>query len=202
MTHRPAQTDIAIHPLLAERWSPRAYSDQGVGHDQVLALLEAARWAPSAFNAQPWRFVVFEKAADPNAFARAFATLVPFNQTWNAPAQVLITVLADTLTSKGAVNATAGYDAGAAAMALLLQAHALKLAAHPMSGFDAHAFQQAFDIPERFVALSMISVAHHGDAQALPAALAERESAPRARLPLADIAHFNGWPATEPEEKG
>ncbi|MDR5816670.1 nitroreductase family protein [Caballeronia sp. LZ033] len=194
MTDRPAQTDLPIHSLLAERWSPRAYSDKAVAHEQVLALLEAARWAPSAFNAQPWRFVVFEKAVDPNAFTRAFTTLIPFNQTWNAPAQVLIAVLADTLTSKGTVNATASYDAGAAAMALLLQAHALRLAAHPMSGFDAPAFQQAFDIPERYVPLSMISVAHHGDAQALPAQLAEREAAPRARLPLEKIAHFGGWP--------
>ncbi|SAK67825.1 nitroreductase family protein [Caballeronia ptereochthonis] len=200
MTHRPAQTDIDIHPLIAARWSPRAYAERPVAHEQVLALLEAARWAPSAFNAQPWRFVVFEKGQDPDAFARAFATLIPFNQTWNAPAQVLIVVLADTLTSKGTVNPSASYDAGAAAMALLLQAQAQGLAAHPMSGFDASAFRQAFVIPERYAALSVISVAHHGDAQALPAALAEREAAPRARLPLDEIARFGGWQAPVREQ--
>ncbi|BAO89761.1 nitroreductase family protein [Caballeronia cordobensis] len=193
MTHRPAPTDIAIHPLIAGRWSPRAYADRSVAHAQVIALLEAARWAPSAYNAQPWRFVVFEKTDDPDAFARAFSFLVPFNQTWNANAQVLVVVLADTLNSKGEPNPNASYDAGAAALALLLQAHAQDLAAHAMSGFDAKGFQQAFAIPDRYTALSVISVAHHGDAGALPAALAERERAPRARLSLADIAQFGGW---------
>lgn len=157
-------------------------------------MLEAARWAPSAFNAQPWRFVVFEKADDPAAFERAFGTLISFNQSWNANAQVLIAVLADTLTSKGTANPSANYDAGAAAMALLLQAHAQGLAAHSMSGLDAEAFRKAFAIPERYAVLSMISVAHHGDAQMLPAALAEREQAPRARLPLDQIAYFGAWP--------
>lgn len=104
MTHRPAPTDIDIHPLLAGRWSPRAYAQQPVAHEQVVAVLEAARWAPSAYNVQPWRFVVFEKGQDAAAFERAFATLVPFNQSWNAHAQVLIAVLADTLTAKGTIN--------------------------------------------------------------------------------------------------
>ena len=136
MTDRPAPTDIEIHPLIAGRWSPRAYSAQPVDHAAVLALLEAARWAPSAYNVQPWRFVVFEKGVDQAVFDRAFATLVPFNQGWNANAQVLIAVVADTLTSKGTENGTASYDAGAAAMSLLLQAHSMGLAAHSMSGFD------------------------------------------------------------------
>ncbi|WP_244818186.1 nitroreductase family protein [Caballeronia sp. Lep1P3] len=193
MTHRPAPTDIAIHPLIAGRWSPRAYAERPVAHAQVIALVEAARWAPSAYNVQPWRFVVFEKSQDREAFDRAFATLVPFNQGWNRHAQVLIAVLADTLTAKGTANASASYDAGAAAMALLLQAHAQDLAAHAMGGFDGDALKQAFSIPERYTALSMISVAHHGDAQALPPELAAREAAPRARLPLEEIAHFGGW---------
>ncbi|MDR5784648.1 nitroreductase family protein [Caballeronia sp. LZ065] len=193
MTHRPAPADTAIHPLIAGRWSPRAYADRPVGHAEVMSLLEAARWAPSAFNAQPWRFVVFEKAVDSAAFERAFGTLISFNQSWNTHAQVLIAVLADTLTSKGAENPSASYDAGAAAMALLLQASAQGLAAHAMSGLDADAFRAAFALPARFKVLSMISVAHHGDAQSLPAALAEREHAPRARLPLGQIAQFGGW---------
>jgi nitroreductase len=193
MTYRPAPTDIAIHPLISDRWSTRAYADRPVEHTHVIALLEAARWAPSAYNVQPWRFIVFEKKQDAEVFGRAFATLVPFNQTWNANAQVLIAVLADSIGPKDAPNPTAAYDAGAAALSLLLQAHAQGLAAHAMSGFDAGAFRTAFAIPERYVPLSFISVAHHGDAQSLPAALAERETAPRARLPLEDIAFFNGW---------
>ena len=88
-------------------------------------MLEAARWAPSAYNAQPWRFIVFDRTQDEDAFKRAFATLVPFNQGWNAPAPVLIAVTAHTLTPKGEPAPTALYDAGAAAMSLVLQAHAL-----------------------------------------------------------------------------
>jgi nitroreductase len=194
MTHRPAPTDIDIHPLLAGRWSPRAYAEQPVAHEQVVAVLEAARWAPSAYNVQPWRFVVFEKGQDAAAFERAFATLVPFNQSWNAHAQVLIAVLADTLTAKGTINPSASYDAGAAGLAVLLQAHALGLAAHAMGGFDAAKLRDTFAIPERYQALSMISIAHHGEAEALPEALAEREQAPRARLALDEIAKFGGWP--------
>lgn len=193
MTHRPAPTDIAIHPLISDRWSTRAYADRAVDHTHVIALLEAARWAPSAYNVQPWRFVVFEKEKDTEAFSKAFETLVPFNQTWNANAQVLIAVLADAIGPKGAPNPTASYDAGAAALSLLLQAHAQGLAAHAMSGFDADAFRRAFAIPERFLPLSIISVAHHGDAQSLPEALAEREAVPRTRLPLDEIAFFNAW---------
>lgn len=193
MTHRPAPTDIDIHPLMAGRWSPRAYAEQPVDHDAVVAVLEAARWAPSAYNVQPWRFLVFEKGQDAAAFERAFATLVPFNQSWNKHAQVLIAVLTDTLTAKGTVNPSASYDAGAAGLALLLQAHAQGLAAHAMGGFDAAALRETFAIPERYQALSTISIAHHGDAQSLPDSLAEREHAPRARLSLNEIAHFGAW---------
>lgn len=193
MTDLPASAIHDIHPLIAGRWSTRAYSEYPVSHRQVLTLLEAARWSPSAFNTQPWRFVVFEKTENPETFARAFATLIPFNRSWNASAQVLITILADTLTTNEAFNPSASYDTGAASMALLLQAHAQGLAAHPMSGFDADAFRQAFNIPDRMAILSMISVAHFGEVEKLPAALAEREAAPRTRLSIDEIARFGTW---------
>jgi nitroreductase len=182
-----------IHPLIAERRSPRAYSDAPIQHEHVMSMLEAARWAPSAYNVQPWRFMVIVKSADAEAFGRAFDTLVPFNQSWNANAQVLIAVLADTLTSKGTPNPTANYDAGAAAMALLLQAHALGLAAHAMSGLDTAALRASFEIPERYAVQSMISVAHHGDVASLPEGLAERERALRTRLTIGEIAQFGRW---------
>jgi nitroreductase len=193
MSHRPAPSDLAIHPLLSGRWSPRAYSDRAIDHAQVITILEAARWAPSAYNVQPWRFLVFERAQDAAAFERAFQTLVPFNQSWNANAQVLIAVLADTLGPKGTPNPSASFDAGAASLALLLQAHAQGLAAHAMGGFDAARLREGFGIPERYSALSVISIAHHGDARALPDQLAERERAPRERRPIEEIAHFGAW---------
>ncbi|EEA03005.1 nitroreductase [Burkholderia sp. H160] len=193
MANKPASTEVAIHELIAGRWSPRAYSSEPVSRDQLRAVLEAARWAPSSYNAQPWRFVVFDRSVDEAAFKKAFATLVPFNQGWNAPAPVLIAVTAHTLTNKGDVNRCAFYDAGAAAMSLVLQAHALGLAAHQMSGFDVNAFRTAFELPKDVEPIAMISLGHYGDVDKLDPVLREREKAPRQRVALADIAYGGGW---------
>jgi len=108
---KPAPTAVPIHELIAGRWSPRAYSSEPVSREALHTVIEAARWAPSGYNLQPWRFLVFDRTADEAAFKRAFATLVPFNQQWNAPAPVLIAVMAHTLNAKGEVNRTAQYDA-------------------------------------------------------------------------------------------
>ncbi|MGF6799788.1 nitroreductase [Paraburkholderia youngii] len=193
MAKKPAPTEVAIHELIAGRWSPRAYSSEPVSRDQLRAVLEAARWAPSSYNAQPWRFVVFDRSVDEVAFKKAFATLVPFNQGWNAPAPVLIAVTAHTLTNKGDVNRCALYDAGAAAMALVLQAHALGLAAHQMSGFDVNAFRTTFELPQDVEPIAMISLGHYGDVDKLDPVLREREKAPRQRAALAEIAYGGGW---------
>ncbi|CAM2194563.1 nitroreductase family protein [Paraburkholderia sp. A1RI_3L] len=193
MSHKPAPTEVPIHELLAGRWSPRAYTAEPLSRDALRAVLEAARWAPSAYNAQPWRFIVFDRFADEAAFKRAFGTLVPFNQQWNASAPVLIAVTAHTRNAKGDVNRTALYDAGAAAMSLVLQAHALGLAAHQMSGVDVPAFRKEFAIPEDVEVIAVISLAHHGDAQKLEPVLRDREKAERARLPVGEIAYGGAW---------
>ncbi len=193
MTNKPAPTEVAIHELIAGRWSPRAYSSEPVSREHLLSVLEAARWAPSSYNVQPWRFVVFDRGTDEVSFKEAFATLVPFNQGWNAPAPVLIAVTTHTLTSKGEVNRCAPYDAGAAAMSLVLQAHALGLAAHQMSGFDPNAFRTAFKLPNDVEVIAIISLGHYGDVDKLDPVLREREKSVRQRLPLADIAYGGGW---------
>ncbi|MEX3935590.1 nitroreductase family protein [Paraburkholderia phymatum] len=193
MTNKPAPTDVPIHELIAGRWSPRAYSSEPVSREQLRAVLEAARWAPSSYNMQPWRFVVFDRSTDEVAFKKAFDTLVPFNQAWNANAPVLICVTTHTLTSKGDVNRCAPYDAGAAAMSLVLQAHALGLAAHQMSGFDVNAFRKAFSVPDDVEVIAMISLAHCGDIDKLDPVLREREKSARVRLPLGDVAYAGAW---------
>ncbi|CAB3762748.1 nitroreductase family protein [Paraburkholderia solisilvae] len=193
MIKKIAAAEVPIHELLASRWSPRAFSSEPVSRDHLRTVLEAARWAPSAFNGQPWRFIVFDRSVDEVAYKKAFATLVPFNQGWNGPVPVLITVTTHTLTSKGAVNRCASYDAGAAALALVLQAHALGLAAHQMSGFDVNAFRHAFEVPDDVEVLAMIALGHYGDAEKLDPVLREREKAARTRLPLADIAFAGAW---------
>ena len=193
MTNKPAPTAVPIHELIAGRWSPRAYSSEPISHEHLHAVLEAARWAPSSYNVQPWRFIVFDRSSDEVSFKRAFATLVPFNQGWKAPAPVLIAVTAHSLTSKGEVNRCAPYDAGAAAMALVLQAHALGLAAHQMSGFDVNAFRKGFAIPDDVEVIAMISLGHFGEVEKLDPVLREREKSVRTRFPLGEIAYSSAW---------
>jgi len=193
MTEKTAPTEVAIDPLLAGRWSPRAISNKAVSRELLHSVLEAARWAPSSSNMQPWRFLTFDRHHDETAFQKAFATLVPFNQGWNANVPVLICVLAKTLTPKGDVNRTAAYDAGAAAMSLTLQAHALGLAAHQMAGFDINAFRETFSLPDDVEVIAMISLGHHGDPALLDDVLRERENAPRARAPIGEFAFDGAW---------
>jgi nitroreductase len=193
MTEKIAPTEVAIDPLLAGRWSPRAISNQAVSRELLHSVLEAARWAPSSYNMQPWRFLSFDRHHDEAAFQKAFATLVPFNQGWNANVPVLICVLAKTLTPKGDVNRTAPYDAGAAAMSLTLQAHALGLATHQMAGFDINAFREAFSVPDDVEVIAMIALGHHGDPALLDDVLRERENAPRVRAPIGEIAFDGAW---------
>lgn len=193
MSEKSAPTEVAIHELLAGRWSPRAISNQAITREELHSVLEAARWAPSAYNMQPWRFMAFDRNRDAAAFQKAFATLVPFNQGWNAHVPVLICALAKTLNAKGEVNRTAPYDTGAAGMSLVLQAHALGLAAHEMSGFDPNAFREAFAIPADVEVIAMISLGHHGDASSLDDALREREGAPRVRVAIGEIAFDGEW---------
>ncbi|WP_153098944.1 nitroreductase family protein [Paraburkholderia hayleyella] len=193
MTNKSAPTAVPVHELIAGRWSPRAYSSEPVSREHLHAVLEAARWAPSSYNAQPWRFIVFDRSADEVAFKQAFATLVPFNQDWNAPVPVLIAVTTHTLTNKGEVNRSAAYDAGAAAMSLVLQAHALGLAAHQMGGFDAAAFRTVFSLPADVDVLAMISLGHYGDVEKLDPVLREREKSVRTRFPLGEVAYQSAW---------
>jgi nitroreductase len=193
MTNKPAPTEVAIHELIAGRWSPRAYSSEPVSREHLRSVLEAARWAPSAYNAQPWRFLVFDRSVDEVSFKQAFATLVPFNQGWNSRAPVLIAVTTHTLTNKREVNRCAAYDAGSAAMALVLQAHALGLAAHQMSGFDPNAFRTTFALPNDVDVIAIISLGHYGEVDKLDPVLREREKSVRQRLPLADVAYGGGW---------
>ncbi|GJH22392.1 nitroreductase family protein [Caballeronia novacaledonica] len=193
MTTKPAPTDIDIHELIAGRWSPRAFSSAPVERAQLHRLLEAARWAPSSNNLQPWRFIVFDRHRDEAAFKRAFDTLMPGNQKWNVNVPLLVCVTASSLTPKGDANRTATYDTGAAAMALVLQAHALGLATHQMGGFDRDAFRQALSIPADVEIIAMIAIGHHGDASQLDETLREREAAPRARKTLAETAFESAW---------
>lgn len=185
-TRRP---DHAAHPMFPARWSPRAFSDQPVSAEQVLVLLEAARFAPSASNHQPWRFVWALRGDD--GFAAIRDALVPFNATWAGKAAALIVVATkSTVTTKDgaeAPNHYAAFDAGAAWMSLALQARTSGLMAHAMAGFDHAALARAVALPEGHALHAVVAVGHHGQAADLPEALRARE-VPSPRLPLSDLA--------------
>lgn len=196
MNIKLAPTAYPIDPLLAGRWSPRAFSEQALDTEQINSVLEAARWAPSSSNIQPWRFLVWDRTVDASAYDRAFATLVPFNQDWVRGSPVLVAACASTVDRRGEPNRTAWYDTGAAAFSLTLQAHALGLAAHQMAGFDSARLRTAFQIPAEIDVIAMIAIGHHGNVRQLNDTLQEREHAPRARLPLGDIAFAGEWGKT------
>ena len=192
---KPALTDTPIHDLIAARWSGRAYDPaQAVSREQTLSLLEAARWAPSCFGDQPWRFVVWNKATDAAGWQAAFDTLSPGNQGWVKDAPLLVLACADSLFNhNGQPNRWAQYDTGAAVENLCLQAEALGLMAHQMGGFDAERVRALAGVPERYTLMAMISVGAPGDPDRLGPEAVEREHAPRKRRPLAELFFGGRW---------
>lgn len=192
MSPRTARTAAALHPLLAERWSPRSFdAAHTVPDDDLVALLEAARWAPSAFNAQPWRFLVGRRGD--TTYKEILDTLIPFNQTWADSSSVLVAAVAQELREDGTEHATAAYDTGLAVAQLALQAHALGLHAHQMSGFDADRLRTALGVPDGFRPVSVVAVGALAAADLLPDALRERETADRERRPVTETFFAEGW---------
>jgi nitroreductase len=182
---RSAATDAPILDVLAERWSTRIFDREAVIDEAALAsALEAARWAPSASNTQPTRFVVARRGSA--AHAAVFGALMGFNQAWAGDASALIVVLAETETEDGTVRPWALYDAGQAAGHFTVQAHADGLFTHQMGGFVADALRDAFDLPVRLRPVTVIAVGALGDPEKATEALRERENAPRTRRPVAD----------------
>jgi len=184
-----------IHEIIASRWSPRAIDpDRPVSRDQITALLEAARWAPSCFGDEPWRFLVFDRASAPEDWDRAFACLAEGNQAWVRNAPLLLAAVAGShFRHNGKPNRWAQYDTGAASENLCLQAVALGLVAHQMGGFDGGRLAETFGIPDEYTPMAMIAIGHPGNPDALPEPLREKELAPRQRQPLGEIAFAGLW---------
>jgi nitroreductase len=192
---KPAVTQVPINDLIAARWSGRAYDPaRPVTREQILALLEAARWAPSCYGDQPWRFIVWNKAEDAGNWQAAFDCLAPGNQGWVKDAGLLVLVAADTLFNHNSQpNRWAQYDTGAAAENLCLQAEALGLMAHQMGGFDPAKVRTVFAIPEQITLMAMISVGYAADIDTLSPEARERETAPRKRRELGELFFSGQW---------
>ncbi len=189
------KTSVTAHPvhdLIAERWSPRAFAARSVDRAALGSLLEAARWAPSCFNEQPWRFLVATRD-DAEGFEHVASCLMPGN-AWAKEAPVLLVSVARLAFERNdAPNRHALHDVGLATQNLILQAQALGLSTHAMAGFDAARAREVLGIPEGFEAVCVIAVGYRGEPDGLPEALRERELAPRTRRPLDAIAFGAGW---------
>lgn len=193
--HKPAITQVTIDSTIAGRWSGRAYdAAKTVSHAQVVALLEAARWAPSCFGDQPWRFIVWNKATNPQGWQQAFDCIVPGNQAWVKDAPVLFLACADSLFGHNQQpNRWAQYDTGAAAENLCLQASSMGLMAHQMGGFDANLTREKFNIPAQYTPMAMISVGYQADVATLAGDVLARETAERSRKPLPEMFFDGQW---------
>ena len=190
---KPADTDSPIHELLARRWSPRAFDERSVEPEVFRSLFEAARWAPSSSNEQPWRFVIATKD-DQAAHERLLACLMEGNRKWAFRAPVLMLSVAQmNFEVDGRPNRHAFHDTGMAVENLLLQASALGLIGHPMAGFDIERTRAELNIPSGYEPVVMIAVGYPGDLTVLPDYLQQREVTPRERKPLAEISFAGQW---------
>jgi nitroreductase len=177
----PRTPSHPIDPLFPRRWSPRAMSGAPVDREALLTLLEAARWAPSGGNGQPWRFA-YALAGTPH-FERFLAALVPGNREWCVRAGALVLLAATVVRDDGRPAPSARFDAGAAWMALALQGTLSGLVVHAMGGFDPEAARTAASLPAGLEPQVMIAVGHPGRVEELPVKLRAREQ-PSDRLPL------------------
>jgi len=190
---KPAQTDYPIIELLKRRWSPRAFSDQMVEPEKLLSLFEAARWAPSSFNEQPWYFVMATKQ-NPPEHARLLSCLVERNQQWARRAPVLMVSVAKlNFDQTGKPNRHAFYDVGMAVGNLMTQATALDLFVHQMAGFSPEKVAELYHIPDEFEPVAAMAIGYGGSLEDLPESFRERELAPRSRKPISSFVFAGQW---------
>lgn len=195
MAQQRLNVQAPIERLFAKRWSTRAFAaEKPVAAEAVASCLEAARWAPSCFGEEPWRYIVADRFRDEACWHKILAALAPKNQRWAKHAPVLIVAAAEPVFSRnGNSNRWAEYDTGQATICLCLQAAELGLASHQMGGFDPDALKQALEMPDRMTVMSVIALGHPCDAEGAPEEFRPKEIAPRTRKPLSEIVHAAYW---------
>lgn len=189
---KPAETGAPIHDLIRHRWSPRAFDGRAVEPDKVRSLLEAARWAPSSYNAQPWYFIVGTKD-DLENYNRVLESFIEFNQGWAKQAPVVALSVAKLKFDDGKPNRHAFHDVGQAAANLGIQAEELGLSVHQMAGIDPEKARKLFSIPPDYEAVAGMAIGYAGDPASLPEELHKRELAPRQRKPLDSFVFTGAW---------
>jgi len=192
------KANFPIHDLLARRWSPRAFSDRPVEPEKLRSLLEAARWAPSSYNEQPWAYLVATRE-DPVEHARLLSVLVEGNVAWAQRAPVLMLSIAKlNFDRSGKPNRHAFHDVGMASASLVFQATALGLVVHQMAGFSVEKARELYTIPEGWEPVAAFAVGYPGKPDSLPERIREKELAPRTRKPLEQFIFTGRWGEVSP----
>jgi len=186
MINKQAITREDIHPILKNRWSPRAFSGDAVENSKIIRMFEAAQWSPSASNEQPWHFMLGLK--DDDTYQNIYDTLVEFNQLWAKTAPILILSCGQTMSLKnpGKSNLSYRYDVGQAVAHLTFQASADGLFVHQMAGFDAVKAAEIFSLSADVVALTVLAVGYIGNPEVLHPNLQKMEYSRRERRDLSE----------------
>ena len=188
-----APTEFPVHPLIQNRWSPRAFSGKEIAPADLASLFEAARWAPSSNNEQPWVFIVARRS-DQEEFDKALQPLVEFNANWAKHAAALGFAVSELAFKKtGSPNRNAQYDTGAAMSQLSIEAIARGIFVHQMAGFDPETAREVFAIPSGWDAITAFAMGYPGDPDSLPQPFKDRERAPRVRKPLSEFVMSGSW---------
>ncbi len=184
---KKADSSVELHPILAERWSPRSYDGTAeISIPDLTGILEAARWAPSSSNSQPWRFVVARRGD--HRFAQMVDSMAGFNKVWSPKASALILVAAVTTQPDGTLRPAALYDAGLAASLLTVEAHHRGQVVHQIGGFDHAAVVKDFNLAPEITPIAILAIGKQAPADALgDPKMVEREIAARTRVPLASL---------------
>ncbi len=180
-----------IRPFFLNRWSPRAMTGEEMHNEELMPLFEAARWAPSSYNEQPWKFL-YAKRQTPH-WDTFFNLMVPFNQSWTKTAACLVVVLSKkTFAANNKPTKTHSFDTGAAWMSLAIEATSRGYVAHGMQGFDYEKAKKLLNVPDDYQVEAMIAIGKRADKSSLPQELQGKE-APSSRRPLNEIIHEGGF---------
>jgi nitroreductase len=199
---KPAQTEHPVEEIIRRRWSPRAFSDQIIEPEKLQSLFEAARWAPSSFNEQPWHFVIATKQ-NQEEFAALLNCLVEKNQQWARLAPVLMVSVAKLNFEKtGKPNRHAFHDIGLAMGNVCVQATAMGLFVHQMAGFSPEKVRELYHIPDGFDPVAGIAVGYPAQPDVLPWPFRAQEVGPRKRKPIDSFVFQGSWGVTSPLVSG
>jgi nitroreductase len=195
---KPAATEHPIEEILRRRWSPRAFADRMVEREKLQSLFEAARWAASCFNEQPWQFIIATKQ-NIEEHAAVLNCLVEKNQQWARLAPVLLVSVAKMNFEKtGKPNRHAFHDVGLALGNMIVQATALGLFVHQMAGFSPEKVRELYAVPDGYEPVAAIAVGYAAEVDVLPEAFREQELAPRSRKPIESFVFERAWGQTSP----